>query len=230
MDLGTATTATATTYEPPKAEKNDKTGKQEVPNYAPEEKEEGVSTPTDTLELSDAVKEKKDEDGSSSIVGNGFADFDMDAFQGEVRSTLLQSINQSKDELRAAGVEFVKFNEDTIKYDLGDLEDVKEADVPEYWNSENTSQRIVDFAMSFRSLAPELSDEEYINQVRGAAEKGFGLAKKDIGDLPGQSAKLFNNTYDKVLQKFDDLLAQAQQKKTENTVNDAVKNAIGNHY
>jgi len=91
------------------------------------------------------------------------------------------------------------------------MKDVEESKVPDYWNAENTSQRIVDFAMSFRGLAPELSDEEYIEQVRAAVEKGYKLAKKDLGDLPGPTAKLFNNTYNLTMNKFDELLEKARK-------------------
>jgi hypothetical protein len=84
-------------------------------------------------------------------------------------------------------------------------EDTKVAEVPEYWNSENTSQRIVDFAMSFREV--EGGDyEEYLKQAKEAVLKGFKLAKEDLGELPGPSAKLFNDTYKSVMEKFDQLL------------------------
>ncbi|MCL2101112.1 MAG: hypothetical protein FWH22_05305 [Fibromonadales bacterium] len=167
------------------------------------------------LEISEAAQEKKDaESGNEIKVGNGFKDFDMDAFQGAIRSQLMESINNAKNSLMEAGVEFAKYNEDSILYDLSGLKDgdsIQAADVPEYWNAENTSQRIVDFAMSFRSLAPELSDEEYIDQIRKAVELGYKLAKRDVGDLPGPSAKLFNDTYNLTMKKFDELVELAQK-------------------
>ncbi|MDR3000598.1 MAG: hypothetical protein LBU89_04965 [Fibromonadaceae bacterium] len=170
------------------------------------------------LEISDAAQEKKDSESSSEAkVGNGFKDFDMDAFQGTIRSQLMESIINAKKSLMEAGVEFAKYNENSILYDLSALKDgdnIKAADVPEYWNAENTSQRIVDFAMSFRSLAPELSDEEYIDKMRKAVELGYKLAKRDVGDLPGPSAKLFNDTYNLTMKKFDELLEQAQKNAT----------------
>ena len=193
-----------------------KTGKHEahqVPNYAPKNKEEVAETPEDTLEISEEAAQKSD---SVKEKRKGqWKNFDMDAFQSGIRNTLMQSINQSKEALKASGVEFAKYNSDSILYDLSGMKDVEESKVPDYWNAENTSQRIVDFAMSFRGLAPELSDEEYIEQIRSAVEKGYRLAKKDLGDLPGPTAKLFNNTYNLTMHKFDELLEKARKGATE---------------
>jgi len=201
-----------------KTEHHGKTGKQEAASHSPEKsenKKDGIPVPEDKLEISEAAQDKKEaESGSEAKVGNGFADFDMDAFQGQIRSKLMESIIQAKDALMKAGVEFAKYNEDSILYDLSGLKDgdkIQAADVPEYWNADNTSQRIVDFAMSFRGLAPELSDEEYINKMRAAVEQGYKLAKKDLGGLPGPSAKLFNDTYSLTMKKFDDLMEQARK-------------------
>jgi len=213
MDVSTTKPATSAV----KTEHHGKSGKQEAVSYSPEKKnkKDGISTPEDKLDISEAAQDKKEaEGGSEAKVGNGFADFDMDAFQGAIRSKLMESIYQAKDALMKAGVEFAKYNEDSILYDLSGLKDgnnIKAADVPEYWNAENTSKRIVDFAMSFRSLAPELSDEEYIKKMRDSVELGYKLAKKDLGGLPGPSAKLFNDTYSLTMKRFDELMAQAQK-------------------
>jgi hypothetical protein len=194
------------------AGKTGKTGKHEAataPSYAPEKKPEGIETPKDTLEIKETVPD------SEKVKGKDYwKSFDMDAFHNEIRNKLMESINQSRKVLQEAGVGFSKYNEDSILYKVDD--GTKAANVPEYWNAENTSQRIVDFAMSFRSLAPELSDEEYIAQVRSAVQLGYKLAKKDVGSLPGQSAKLFNDTYGLTMKKFDDLVAQAQKKSANN--------------
>jgi hypothetical protein len=217
MDVNTASgAASAKNYEPASnTGRTGKTGKQEAqtaPSYAPKEDKSQVTTPEYNLELSenaqngDKVKDK----------GKGnWSNFDMDAFQSGIRNTLMQSINQSKDALKQAGVEFAKYNGDSVLYNLSGMnggKDIQAAKVPEYWNAENTSQRIVDFAMGFRALAPELSDEEYIKQVRSSVELGYKLAKKDLGDLPGSSAKLYNDTYSLTMKKFDDLMEQAKAK------------------
>jgi hypothetical protein len=195
------------------ANKTGKTGKHETAtaqSYVPAKKTEAIETPKDTVEISEGALD------SEKVKGNGhWKDFDMDAFQTEIRNTLMASINQSKKTLQDAGVEFVKYNDDSILYG-GVPKGTKAADVPEYWNAENTSKRIVDFAMSFRSMAPELSDEEYIDQVRKAVQLGYKLAKKDVGSMPGPSAQLFNDTYNLTMKRFDDLLEQAKKKSGEN--------------
>ena len=213
MDLNSTNSASVAKNYESAAEKTKKTGKQEVasaPSYAPEPKEGNESiTPKDTVELSDAA-----EAASEKAKGDShWKDFDMDAFQGNIRSTLMESINSLKQELRDGGVEFAKYSSDSIIYDLSGLKDsenIKAADVPEYWNAENTSQRIVDFAMSFRSMASGVSDEDYIEQMRAAVEEGYRQAKKALGDLPGPSAKLFNDTYELTMKKFNEFAEQAK--------------------
>lgn len=194
------------------ASKTGKTGKHEsatAPSYAPEKKTEAIETPKDTVEINGTAP------GTGKAKGNGrWKDFDMDAFQSEIRNKLMESVYQSKKALQDAGVEFVKYDGDSILYN-GVPKGTKAAEVPEYWNAENTSQRIVDFAMSFRSMAPELSDEEYIEQIRKSVQLGYKLAKKDVGSLPGPSAQLFNDTYSLTMKKFDDLVEQAKKKSAE---------------
>jgi hypothetical protein len=209
MDVGTSTSATGSNSASSTATTG-QTGTVETPSYAPEEKEEGIKTPEDTVEISDAGKK-----GKGHVKNKGlWNDFDMDAFKSGMRDKLMESINKSKSALKAAGVEFTKDNGDSILYNTSGLnggKGVKAAEVPEYWNAENTSQRIVDFAMSFRGLAPELSDEEYIEKIRGAVQLGYSLAKKDLGSLPGPSAQLYNDTYNLTMKKFDDILAKSKQ-------------------
>ena len=86
-------------------------------------------------------------------------------------------------------------------------EDEKAAEVPEEWGADQTSQRIVDFALAFRGSAKDMSDEEFIEKIRGAIQDGFRSAKGDLKDLPGPSAKLFNDTYEAAMKKLDDTLA-----------------------
>jgi len=216
MDVNTAAGAAAVrNYESASSTgKTGKTGKHEAqtaPSYVPKNKDEGINTPEDTLEISEAAQNS---DSVKEKNKGQWKNFDMDAFQSGIRNTLMQSINQSKEALKASGIGFAKYDSNSILYDLSGVnggKGVEEAKVPDYWNAENTSQRIVDFAMSFRGLATELSDEEYIKQVRAAVEKGYGLAKKDLGDLPGPSAKLFNNTYSLTMKKFDELMEKARK-------------------
>lgn len=74
--------------------------------------------------------------------------------------------------------------------------------VDEYWNAENTSQRIVDFATSFLSSF-EGSDEEYLETIKEAISKGFNQAKDTLGEVPDSVSELTNSTYDLVMEKLD---------------------------
>lgn len=118
----------------------------------------------------------------------------------ETQKMLIESLFKAQQsEQKDAKVKLI----DPMLYDVSDTE--KAAEVPEYWNSENTSQRIVDFAMSFQEVSGE-GYEEYLDKVRKAVEKGFKEAKDIMGSLSGPSAKLFNDTYEATMKKFDDLL------------------------
>lgn len=103
---------------------------------------------------------------------------------------------------------------DPMLYNVKD--DEKAAETPDYWNAENTSQRIVDFAMSFQ----EVSGEEfgsYLEKAREAVKKGFKEAKDMLGDLSGPSAKLFNDTYEAAMKKFDELAKNGNSANTKAT-------------
>ncbi len=83
-----------------------------------------------------------------------------------------------------------------------------ELNIPEYWNAENTSQRIVDFALSFF----ELHDGEagdYFEKIKAGIEEGFRQAKEMLGSVPEAVSNLTESTYDLVMSKLDDW---AQQK------------------
>lgn len=124
----------------------------------------------------------------------------LDEFQAAIRKELLDSILESIDpETKNMLVE--QFKQDHVMYEVE--EGVEAAEVPDYWNSENTSQRIVDFAMSF---ADENSSPEFLEELRGAVMEGFAQAKELLGDIPGEAGKLFNDTYEAAMLKFDELL------------------------
>lgn len=75
-------------------------------------------------------------------------------------------------------------------------------DIPEYWNAENTSQRIVDFAVQFLD-AFKGSGQEFLKTIKGAIDEGFKQAKDMLGDLPDQVNTLVKDTHDLVMQKLD---------------------------
>lgn len=65
-----------------------------------------------------------------------------------------------------------------------------------YWGVSQTSDRIFDFAMALSG-----GDEDKMQEMKAAVEKGFKLATKSWGkELPGISSQ----TYDAVMGKFDD--------------------------
>jgi hypothetical protein len=74
--------------------------------------------------------------------------------------------------------------------------------LPEYWNAENTSQRIVDFAVSFFELY-EGAPEEYLDMIKSAIDEGFGQARDMIGEAPDEVRKLTDDTYELVMSKLD---------------------------
>jgi Domain of unknown function (DUF5610) len=74
--------------------------------------------------------------------------------------------------------------------------------LPDYWSSENTSQRIVDFATSFLS-AFKGSGSDFLSTIKDAIEKGFSEALGTTGKLPDAVSKLVSNTHDLVMQKLD---------------------------
>jgi hypothetical protein len=79
--------------------------------------------------------------------------------------------------------------------------------LPEYWNAENTSQRIVDFATSFLSMFKG-SGQDFLAMIKDAIDKGFSQAKDITGDLPDAVSKLVGNTHDLVMKKLDAWAAQ----------------------
>lgn len=78
------------------------------------------------------------------------------------------------------------------------------AQIPEEWNAENTSQRIVDFALSFYD-AFKGKGEEFLSKIKGAIEEGFKQAKELWGDveMPESVSNLVKDTYDLIMSKLD---------------------------
>lgn len=156
---------------------------------------------TDTWEPSGQKPEVVASDAKPTTSTLGF---DLEAFKLETKRQLLEQVQKSKDELEKAGIH-IRWSSD-IPY-MVDPEE-KAAEVPEEWGADKTSQRIVDFALSMRQMgeAKDLTDEEFISQVRSAIEDGFRSAKSDLKELPGPSAKLFNDTYEAAMKKLDQTL------------------------
>ena len=73
--------------------------------------------------------------------------------------------------------------------------------VPEYWNAENTSNRIVAFATSFASIFAGES-KEFSEKIVHAVADGFDQAGAITGELPGAAGRLNRDTRDLVFQKL----------------------------
>lgn len=152
-------------------------------------------------------EDAKVQDAASKAKDAGWEGFDMGQFKAEMNARLLEQIGEAKKALEAAGVKF--YGGEGKLYDLEQTGSTEFSDevmgVGKEWGAEATSQRIVDFAMAFRghSSAKGLSDEEFMEKIRGAIEAGFGSAKEDMGNLPGPTAKLFNDTYAATMDKLD---------------------------
>ncbi len=84
-----------------------------------------------------------------------------------------------------------------------------QADISEngYWGVNQTSDRIIQFATALTG-----GDPDKIDEMRSAFEKGYKQAEKTWG---GSLPDISKRTYDAVLQKFDELAANAKTNITE---------------
>ena len=112
-----------------------------------------------------------------------------DAFKKDVLNGFLKSIGMGPAESTPLETKVITESSDKLE-------------IPEYWNSENTSQRIVDFAVSFISLY-EGSDEDYIEMIKGAIKDGFAQARDLMGTLSDEVSALVNDTYALTMDKLD---------------------------
>lgn len=79
--------------------------------------------------------------------------------------------------------------------------------VPEYWNAENTSDRIVRMATSFAKISG-LDPLEFADKIKAAVQAGFDQAHDVTGDLPGAAGKLNQDTKSLVFSKLTKWLDQ----------------------
>jgi hypothetical protein len=89
-----------------------------------------------------------------------------------------------------------------LQADLGAMDE--EYGVPEYWNAENTSDRIVNFATSFAGIVG--NDPEFAETMVNAVAEGFRQAGEIMGTLPGKAGKLNRDTHDLVFEKLGNWL------------------------
>ncbi|HKP98650.1 MAG TPA: hypothetical protein VJ385_23160 [Fibrobacteria bacterium] len=77
----------------------------------------------------------------------------------------------------------------------------EEANVPPYWNAENTSDRIVHFATQMAEISG-LDPKEFAEKMREAVGKGFDQAAEATGPLTGAAGKLNRDTRELVFAKL----------------------------
>ena len=167
------------------------------------------SVATDTYTPSAEASAAASGEAASKAKG-AWGGFDAEAFQNDMREKLLASIRDSQKSLKDAGVTF--YGGENFLYDLAGADTKSYTDeqmgVGKEWGADATSSRLVDFALAFRGsgTAKGLTDEEFVEKIRDAIKQGFKLAKGDLGDLPGPTGKLFNDTYQATMDKLDKAL------------------------
>lgn len=84
-----------------------------------------------------------------------------------------------------------------------------QADIAEdgYWGVEQTSSRIIDFAVALTG-----GDPDKVEEMREAFKKGFKQAEKTWG---GELPEISQKTYDAVMKKFDELAGIKDTTETE---------------
>lgn len=82
--------------------------------------------------------------------------------------------------------------------------------VPEYWNAENTSERIFQFATQFYE-ASGLSKEEYTEKITAAIKRGYKDARDMLGNLDPATSKLLEDTHQMTLDKVAKWAAQPDE-------------------
>jgi hypothetical protein len=74
--------------------------------------------------------------------------------------------------------------------------------LPDYWNADNTAQRIADFATSFLG-AFKGSGDQFVSMIKDAIDKGFSEAKDIFGKAPDAIDQLTAKTHALVMDKID---------------------------
>lgn len=119
-------------------------------------------------------------------------------------------VSKMRDELaklmEKKGIKSIPENEDTSSQN--------DIVIPEYWNAQNTSQRIIEFSFSFYAKF-EGSIDEFSSTIRSAIDDGFSQAKKILGNISENINDLIGETYDLVMEKLDSLVNEKKTQKIE---------------
>jgi hypothetical protein len=81
--------------------------------------------------------------------------------------------------------------------------------LPDYWNAENTSDRIANFALQF-AQGRGADAEEFMTKIKDAIDLGFSQALGMTGPLPGNAGKVTDDTHRLTFEKLDRKLAEWQ--------------------
>lgn len=108
-----------------------------------------------------------------------------------------------------------------------------EAGIPEYWNAENTSDRIVHFATQMAQIAG--GDSDFAETIINAVTEGFEQANAATGPMPGAAGELNRKTHDLTMSKLSKWLEEHKAggynlgARTEENPTLAVPDGIENH-
>lgn len=114
----------------------------------------------------------------------------------------------------------------------GDKDDC-EAGIPEYWNAENTSDRIVHFATQMAEIAGK--DPDFAQTIMKAVADGFDQANAETGPLPGAAGELNRKTRELTFSKLSKWLEERkaagynQGARTEDNLNLAASHGTENN-
>ena len=109
------------------------------------------------------------------------------------------------------GSPFLVVTPDGVCVKPGNAEKTEEAQVPEYWNAENTSDRIVHFATQMAEISG-MDLREFGEIIKEAVSNGFDQAGAATGELTGAAAKLNKDTKDLVFAKLSNWLEEHADK------------------
>ncbi|MDB5102588.1 MAG: hypothetical protein JWP91_277 [Fibrobacteres bacterium] len=124
---------------------------------------------------------------------------------------LEQILKQSGKHVEAGEGRFLMVMPDGGPDASGPAAKTEAAPVPEYWNAENTSDRIVHFATQMAEISG-LDPKEFAESIRKAIGDGFDQAHEATGDLTGPAAKLNQDTRDLVFTKLSKWLEEREPK------------------
>ena len=125
----------------------------------------------------------------------------IEKFMGQVEEFVEQQKQRMLDFLvNHSG--FFGDNENSSKPFFQGVGDNQSFELPEYWSPENTSERIVNFALSFFD-GSKMDAEAYAEKISKAVEAGFSQAREILGKLPDGVNGVVKDTERLTFEKID---------------------------